>query len=162
VAIPVYGYPRDANANALAYLGRWPGDDFDEDAGRPRYKWPDGFTKSRVVFGLHEALDGTDGQPLVVVEGPFSVFRLAQAGIRSAVAIFGSSLSDEQADLLATNGRRIVLMFDGDEAGQSGMRLAAAKLIRRTFLRVIQLPEGAQPDTLSDEAFASVLAVVKQ
>ncbi|MEM2102796.1 MAG: hypothetical protein QXM22_04715, partial [Candidatus Bathyarchaeia archaeon] len=71
VAIPVYRYPAEPDENPVAYLGRWPGDDYDEAAGRPRYKWPDGFSKSHVVYGLREALDGTDGEPIVVVEGPF-------------------------------------------------------------------------------------------
>lgn len=149
VAIPVYRYPAEPEENPVAYLGRWPGEDYDEAAGRPRYKWPEGFAKSHVVYGLREALDDTDGQPLVVVEGVFGVFHLAQQGIRTAVSVCGSTVSDEQAALLASTGRRIVLCFDGDEAGRTGMRAAAAKLIRRAFVRVATLADGQQPDALS-------------
>ena len=148
VAIPVHDYPRPEGNEPVAYLGRWPGDDHDGSGGRPRYKWPDGFPKSRVVYGLHEALTDTNGKPLVVVEGPFKVFHLVQSGFPNAVAVFGSSLSDVQAAILAETSRPIVLMFDGNEAGQAGMRIAAGKLITRAFVRVVKLPDGREPDDL--------------
>ena len=50
VAIPIYGHPHAPDTNPLAYLGRWSGDDFDADKGRPRYKWPDGFAKRAMAF----------------------------------------------------------------------------------------------------------------
>jgi DNA primase len=157
IAIPVYGHPHEQGANPLAYLGRWPGDDFDEAAGRPRYKWPEGFLKSRIVYGLTEALVNSYEKPLIVVEGPFKVYHLFQAGFLNAVASFGSSLSDEQAAILAATGRPIVLMFDGDEAGRTGMRTAAGKLISKTFVRAVKLPDGIEPDDLSAEQLAKLL-----
>jgi DNA primase len=157
IAIPVYSHPHEQGANPLAYLGRWPGDDFDEADGRPRYKWPEGFLKSQIVYGLSEALDKTEGKPLIVVEGPFKVYHLFQAGFPNTVAIFGSSLSDEQAAILAATGRPIILMFDGDEAGRTGMRMAAGKLISQTFVQVVKLTDGTEPDDLSAEQLAMLL-----
>jgi DNA primase len=66
-------------------------------------------------------------------------------------------LSDEQATILVATGRPIVLMFDGNEAGRTGMRAAAGKLIARTFVRVIKLPDGTEPDDLSAEQLAKLL-----
>lgn len=65
------------------------------------------------------------------------------------MATFGASLSDEQARILAQTGRQLILMFDGDEAGQKGMRLAAGKLITQAFVRVARLPAGSDPESLS-------------
>jgi DNA primase len=146
VAIPVYGFPRAPGDNPVAYLGRWPGEDFDEAGGRPRYKWPDGFAKSRVVYGLAEALDGTQGQPLVVVEGPFKAYQLHQAGITTAVAIFGSSLSHDQAELLIKVGRPILLLLDDDEAGRAGAEAAVIPLVEHTFVRSAYLPATFGPN----------------
>jgi DNA primase len=157
VAIPVRGWPRTEGANPVAYLGRWPGEDYDEAGGRPRYKWPDGVPKSRLVYGLAEAMQTGDARPLIVVEGPFGVFHLVQNGFPNAAAIFGSSLSDEQAMILASTGRPIVLMCDGDEAGQQGMRLAAARLIPHTFVRIARLTDGRGPDDLSGADLAALL-----
>lgn len=151
VAIPIFG--PESTEHPLAYLGRWPGDDFNEAEGRPRYKWPPEFPKHRIIYGLREALETPPSQPLICVEGTFGVFHLMQLGY-ATVAVFGSSMSDEQAEQLIQTARSIVLMFDGDEAGQTGMRKAAAKLIRHTFVRVIQLPPDQQPDRLSAEELA--------
>ena len=55
-----------------------------------------------MVYGLNEAIEDTaDGDPLVVVEGPFGVWHLVGLGYGGVVAVCGSSLSDEQAELLA-------------------------------------------------------------
>ncbi|MCH7727122.1 MAG: toprim domain-containing protein [Planctomycetes bacterium] len=158
VAIPIYDHPHPANANPLAYLGRWPGEDFDEADGRPRYKWPDDFSKSRVVYGMRQALETDDALPLIVVEGPFKLYHLLQAGFPNTVAVFGSSLSDAQAKLLIDTQRHVVLMFDGDEAGYTGMRTAAAKLITRSFVHVVKLPEKVEPDQLDDDQLTALLS----
>jgi DNA primase len=139
VAIPIFGYPHPDGANPLAYLGRWPGEDYDETAGRPRYKWPEAFPKSSVVYGLAEAMDGTSGKPLIVVEGPFAVFELSQVGYRNAVAVCGSTMSREQAQILAGTSRHIVLAFDDDDAGHSGMNAAVVLLTPHAFTRVLPL-----------------------
>lgn len=140
----------------VGYLGRWPGEDHNEQ-DRPRYKLPKDFPKSQVIFGLREALQDNDKKPLIVVEGPFGVFALVQAGY-AAVAILGSSLSDEQAAILASTGRPIVLMFDGDQAGQNGMNAAVEKLLPRCFVRTVQLEEEMQPDRLAKEQMAALLS----
>jgi DNA primase len=155
IAIPVYGWPSATGDNPVAYLGRWPSDA--EQPNRPRYKWPEGFFKERIVFGIREALSGSADEPLLVVEGPLAVLHLVQVGFTNAVAVCGSFLSDEQAEILIGTGRSIVLLFDGDEAGQNGMRTAAAKLITRRFVRVIKLPEGKQPDNFSAAELAQLL-----
>lgn len=152
VAIPVYDHPRAADENPIGYLGRWPGEDFDrdgQDGGRPRYKFPPDFPRNRVIYGLTEALGTANIRPLIIVEGPFKLYDLVQKGFENTVATFGASLSDEQARILAQTGRQLILMFDGDEAGQKGMRLAAGKLITQAFVRVARLPAGSDPESLS-------------
>jgi DNA primase len=155
----VYGYPHPEGTNPLAYLGRWPGD-CDEAAGRPRYKWPPGFEKSRVVYGVREALAGTEGKPLIVVEGVFDVYHLVQSGYPNTVALFGSMLSEAQADILASTGRGIILMLDGDPAGQTGTQQAFAKLLPRRCpqLSVVTLAEKEEPDRLPAEQLHRYLA----
>jgi len=154
VAIPIYDYPL---GNLVAYLGRWAGEDYDEAAGRPRYKWPKDFPAARVVYGLKEALAGTEGQPLIVVEAAFKVFHLYQAGFTTAVSCFSAAMSEEQATLLASTGRHITLYFDGNETGFKGMRAAAGKLITRTFVRAVKLPEGREADDLTRDELRQLL-----
>ena len=157
VAIPIYRYPAEPGENPVAYLGRWPGEDFDESAGRPRYKCPDGFAKSRVIYGLANALETAEGEPLIVVEGPFKVFHLAQAGFANVVAIFGASLSDEQARLLIETGRPVILLLDGDESGKLGTRAAVAQLVEHTFVRALCLPSDRQPEHLTSQELCALI-----
>lgn len=156
IAIPLYGHPHPRRANPYAYLGRWAGEPDDE---HPRFKLPEGFPKSQIVYGLSQALAGDRTKPIIVVEGPFAVYHLVQCGYPHTVAVFGSSMSDEQAAILHRTGRPIVLCFDGDEAGLNGMRHAAAKLITKphSFVNVVKLPEGKQPGDLSAEQLREVL-----
>lgn len=159
VAMPVYNWPHPDGQLPVAYFGRWPGDDFDEAQGRPRYKWPPDFPKHQIVYGLKETLESSEtDSPLVVVESPFGVFHLFEQGFPSVVATCGSSLSEEQAAILIRVGRPVILMFDGDEAGRQGMRLGAAKLIKSAFVRVASLPGSTQPDHLSREQLAQLLS----
>ena len=62
---------------------------------------------------------------------------------------------DADGDL--RHGERIcsVLAFDGNEAGYEGMRKAVAVLSQRTCVRRVILPEGQEPDTLSDDELIS-------
>jgi len=148
VCMPVYRWPKEkeaADENPVGYVGRFPGDNWNEAEGFPRYKLPKDFPKNLVLFGINEALEDDICPYLVVVEGPFSVLRMAAAG-HPVVATLGASLSDAQADLLVRTGRRIVIMFDGDQAGLLAGRLAAAKLITRVWTRVVKLDDGIQPD----------------
>lgn len=160
VAIPLYDHPRAPDENPIGYLGRWPGEDFDRDdqAGRrPRYKFPPDFPRNRIVYGLSEALQTPNIRPLVIVEGPFKLYHLVQSGFENTVATFGASLSDEQAAILARTGRQLILMFDGDEAGQKGMRIAAGKLITQAFVRVVRLTAGIELDFLGPDELQKVL-----
>lgn len=161
IAIPVFSFPRGKADNPVGYLGRWPGENVPTENGETeqlRYKFPAEFPRNQVVYGLSEAIDGTDGKPIIVVEGAFKVYHLVQNGFPNVVATFGASLSDEQAAILISSGRQLVLMFDGDEAGQTGMRRAAAKLILHTYVRVVKLANEKQPDDFSQAELQQLLS----
>ena len=158
VAMPVFNWPRPEGQLPIAYFGRWPGADFDESQGRPRYKWPADFPKQQIIYGLSEALSASKPPvPLIVVEGPFGVFHLVEQGFLNVVAICGSSLSDQQSAVLAVTGRPIILMLDGNEPGRQGLRTAAAKLMRHAYVRVAWLADEQQPDHLSKKEIAEFL-----
>ena len=161
VAIPVYDYPRLPGTNPVGYLGRWPGEpaaNNGEESEPPRYKFPEGFPRNRLIYGLAEALDCTEGRTLIVVEGPFKVFHLFQAGFPNTVATFGAAVSDEQVAILAATGRPLILLFDGDEAGQTGMRSAAERLISQASVRVVKLATSQHPDDLSPAELTKLLS----
>jgi hypothetical protein len=118
------------------------------DESEPKYKFPNGFRKSLELFNLNWVLS-VGRELVIVVEGFFDAVKVEEAGY-PVVALMGSSLSQEQEDMLAEFSK-VILMLDGDEAGRQATQTIASRLMRRTFVKVISLPEGKQPDNLSSE-----------
>jgi DNA primase len=151
LAIPIH----DEHGRLVAYCGR------SIAAEPPRYKFPAGFRKSAVLFNYHRAAGGNDRR-VVVVEGFFDCMRVHQAGFASVVALMGAALSRQQADLLAGRFAEIVLMLDGDPAGQAGACDAASRLGARSSVRQVVLAPGRQPDQISDKEIRQALRDVNQ
>jgi DNA primase len=74
------------------------------------------------------------------------VIALHQSGLRNAVGIMGTSLTEQQVEGLAGLAPTVLLALDADEAGQEAM-LRAAKVAasRKLELRVVPMPVGADP-----------------
>jgi len=107
------------------------------------------YTKGEHLYGLHAAKQHFhDGEFAVLVEGNFDVLALHAAGIRTAVAPMGTSLTAEQAQLLARYTRTAVVAFDGDEAGADATRRCLPALQSAGLEgRVIRFDEMDDPDT---------------
>jgi DNA primase len=123
------------------------------------------YHKGRQLFGIDVARkEAMRTARFVVVEGYTDVLALHQAGVREAVAIMGTALTQEQLAELAKVGdgsRRglVYLALDADRAGRDAM-LRASRLAedRGIDLRVVEMPEGTDPADLvtreGPEAFA--------
>lgn len=146
LVIPIH----NEDGDLIAYAGR------SVDDSEPKYKLPAGFKKSLVLFNLHRALQ-TKTKVVVVVEGFFDCLKVSQAGFPYTVALMGSALSEHQEKLLVENFDRVVVMLDGDEGGRSATSEIALRLVRKVFVRVIEMPEGKQPDQLSSEELQKFL-----
>ena len=100
---------------------------------------------------------GLKAQTIIVAEGYMDVIALVRAGFEAAVAPLGTALTEDHLHLLWRVAPEPVMAFDGDEAGRTGMRTAAGKLISKTFIRAVKLPDGTEPDDLSAEQLATLL-----
>lgn len=122
----------------------------------PRYRFPAAFRKSAVLFNYHRAVALAD-KDVVIVEGFFDAMRVHQAGFPSVVALMGAALSSDQKNLLIQRFRRVTLMLDGDQAGQTASHSAAQRLAGRCHIRQIEVGPGRQPDEMSDEEIRRAL-----
>jgi DNA primase len=122
--------------------------------GRPRPKYvntSDGtlYHKREVLFGVHLARSpAAKAGRMILAEGYTDVLALHQAGIRNAVGIMGTSLTNEQVETLAKIAGTGVLCLDADNAGRQAMLKAAQAARGRLELRVVGLPEGSDPADL--------------
>ena len=120
---------------------------------RPKYlNTSDGevYHKRSQLFGIDLArAQATRAGRIILVEGYTDVLALHQAGLRNAVGIMGTALTEEQVGQLERVARVLELCLDADRAGQEAM-LRAARLAsgRRLELRVVPLPEGRDPAEL--------------
>jgi len=144
IVIPIH----NLKGELVAYSGRA------IDGSEPRYKFPAGFHKSLELFNLHRARGKLS---VVLVEGFFDCMKVTQAGF-PCVALMGSTMSKAQEDLLAENFAEVVVMLDGDEAGQRAGEEIADRLQRVVFqVKTIELDQGVQADELSSDELCSWL-----
>jgi DNA primase len=115
----------------------------------PRYMFPARFRKSQMLFNLHRAV--LHGKSVVVVEGFFDCLHVHQAGLPCVVALMGCSLSHRQAQLLQAHFQEVTLLLDGDRAGRSAGEAIAARLVSKLSVKLVEIPDGRQPDQLSND-----------
>ena len=122
------------------------------------------YRKSQVLYGLYEGLEPIRrSRELIFVEGYLDVIRMHQYGFTQTVATCGTALTPEHLQLIRRHADSVVLLFDGDTAGQK-----AALKNCQLFLPVpldtyiLTLPENEDPDSFlqnkGEEAFSKLLA----
>lgn len=125
-----------------------------EDQSVAKYvNTPDGplYHKREVLFGIDRARAvAAKAGRMILVEGYTDVLALHQAGIENVVGIMGTSFTEEQLAELMRVVTVLELCLDADSAGQDAM-LRAARMAagRGVELRVVVLPEGADPADLA-------------
>jgi DNA primase len=98
------------------------------------------------------------GECAIVVEGFFDCLRVDQAGYRNVVALLGVRVSEMQEKLLRERFPRLVLMLDGDEAGQRASQQLAVRWRGKVLLSLAEMSSGRQPDQLSREEIGRIVS----
>jgi DNA primase len=134
----------DLSGRTIAFGGRVVG------KGEPKYlnsQETPIFHKSANLYALDRSRNPivTTGTA-VVVEGYTDVIALHEAGITNVVATLGTALTERHVKLLGRFGKRVVYLFDGDEAG----RRAALRAVE--FLDWSITPEAGSGQVALDVA----------
>lgn len=108
------------------------------------------FDKSSTLYGLDLAKQSIiRRREAVVVEGYLDVIACHAAGFDQVVATLGTALTPDHARLLRHKAERVVLLFDGDDAGQRAADRAIEVFFGGTLdVRIGILPGGLDPDDL--------------
>jgi len=106
------------------------------------------YHKERELYGIFQAKKAIAKHDLVyMVEGYTDVVSMHQCGIENVVANSGTALSVHQIRLLRRFTPNIVLLYDGDEAGQhAALRGTDMLLAEGMNVKVLLLPDGKDPD----------------
>ena len=145
VIIPVY----DDVGKLLSYTGR-----AINPSVQPKTRKPRGNKALYTLFGMYHLWLANDIKrkwetPLILVEGEIDSMYLQQMDFPAVATMGTSTLTSPQIDLIVDHGRRVLLMFDGDDAGRKATISAKAKLEKFLPVSVAELPEGKDPNDLN-------------
>ncbi|MBN2747418.1 MAG: DNA primase [Bacteroidales bacterium] len=107
------------------------------------------YNKKNVLYGLNFALKSiikTGGA--ILVEGNPDVVKMHEIEISNTIAPSGTALTIEQLRLIKKYSDRVILLFDGDEAGQNALRKNGKLCIAEGLIPYAAvLPADQDPDT---------------
>jgi DNA primase len=109
------------------------------------------YNKSKILYGLwlgKKAIQNNDS--CYLVEGYMDVIAMHQAGIENVVASSGTSLTVEQIKSIHRFTKNIIVLYDGDEAGQKASNRAIPLLLEEGMnVRLLTFPDNDDPDSFS-------------
>jgi DNA primase len=153
----------DQRGRVIAFGGRVLG----EEAGPKYLNSPETelYVKGRLLYGFHLASSAIREKDFcLVVEGYMDFASLYQAGIRNVVASMGTSLTPEQVQLIRRLTRHVVILYDGDYAGEmAALRGLDLFLEAEMRVKVVGLPSGLDPDAfLAQAGLEEMLRTIRQ
>jgi len=114
------------------------------------------YNKSRILYGLWLGKKAIQEQDrCYLVEGYMDVIAMHQNGIYNVVASSGTSLTVEQIKSIHRFTKNIVVLYDGDAAGQKASNRAIPLLLEEGMnVRLLQFPDNDDPDSYSRKVTA--------
>jgi len=108
------------------------------------------FNKSSCMFGMDVARDRMlETRSVTVVEGYTDVVMAHQFGVTNVVSVLGTALTAQHISKLRRFVDRVVLLFDGDAAGDAAVNRAVELFLTQPIeISIATLPEGVDPDEL--------------
>ena len=104
------------------------------------------FNKRKNLFALNYAKKSKQGF-MILVEGYMDAIALHQYGFDCAVASLGTALTEDSANLLSKYTDQVVLIYDGDNAGQRAAQRAIPILEKAGMqVKVLQMRDAKDPD----------------
>lgn len=106
------------------------------------------FHKSRTLYNLNRArAQIRKTRELVLMEGYMDVIKAWEAGVENVVATMGTALTPEHAGVIRNLAERVVIVYDGDNAGQTAAYKSIPILEKAGLqVRVAVLTGGKDPD----------------
>ncbi|MCK6509353.1 DNA primase [Myxococcota bacterium] len=126
------------------------------------------FQKSDLLYGLHLAHSTIrHASYAILVEGYMDVIAMHQFGFNEAIATLGTSLTEAHCKLLHRYTQKLILLFDGDEAGIKAAERSLALLLPAGFsVDALFLPDKEDPDSYLQrhgrDAFSALLQKEKR
>ena len=142
IIFPIYNLKKDV----IAFGGRVMDDALPKYLNSPETVV---FKKGESLFAIHLAKDEIRMKGYaVIVEGYLDAILCHCYGFKNTVAPLGTALTTRQLQKLKPLAKKVVLVFDGDDAGISAAKRSLAILGENDVTaKVLLLPKGEDPDS---------------
>ncbi len=106
------------------------------------------FQKGETLYNYHNAREFVRSKnQVIVMEGFMAVIRTLTTGIKNVVALMGTAMTKEQANLIKRLSTNVVLCFDGDEPGRKACLDNGNELEKLGCdVSIVELEGGLDPD----------------
>lgn len=136
----------DTNGKVIGFSGRiYEGNDTSKYINTME---TDIFKKGSLLYNYDNARKSIlDKDEIIICEGFMDVIRLYTIGIENAVATMGTAITKEQLNLIRKLTNNVILMFDGDKAGEKAT-LSFLELSKEVDfnISIVRLEEDLDPD----------------
>lgn len=142
IMIPIH----DLNGNPIGFGGRIY--QTKDDSKYINTKATKIFDKSNILYNYHRAHTKlTKDETIIIMEGYFDVIRASTVGVNNCVAPMGTSLTKKHIQILKKITNRIILCFDGDDAGKTAT-IRAIPLLEEAGMdiKIVRLEEKDPDD----------------
>jgi len=135
----------DVNGNPIAFGARALGKDEPKYLNSPETP---AYVKGQHLYGLFNSKNEIRLKKFaILVEGYLDLISLFEHGVKNTAASLGTALTPEQSRLLSRFTKRVVINYDGDDAGIKAARRAIEHLLPQDLeIKVLVLPNGQDPD----------------
>lgn len=128
-----------------------------------RKYWHTSFEKNTFLYGLGVAIPAIRKQKrAIVVEGQFDTIISHQFGFTNTVSLGGTALTAQHIKTLTRFAKEIIVVFDGDAAGQKATEKTKQKEWEDISIKTANLPDGEDVDSLlqsyGKEVYQSLLS----
>ena len=121
------------------------------------------FQKGTLLYNYFDARESIrQKNQVIVMEGFMAVIRSSTIGVKNAIALMGTAMTKEQAELIKRLSHNVILMFDGDDAGRKATLTNGEELEKLGLnVKVAELDGGLDPDDFilkngKDEFYATI------
>lgn len=107
------------------------------------------YKKSKILYGLFQGKKHIQQQDCCyLVEGYMDVISMHRSGIQNVVASSGTSLTAEQVKAIHRFTSTVIILYDGDDAGQKAAQRAIPMLLEEGMqVKQVLFPDAHDPDS---------------
>jgi DNA primase len=111
------------------------------------------FKKGHLLYNYHRVREFVRKEGyIIIVEGFMDVIALYKVGIKNVIATMGTAITNDQAHLIKKLSSNVVLMFDGDKAGNKATIACSEELIKLDVVsKIVRLEDNLDPDEYINE-----------